>query len=473
MRIRLLLQLFAKQNTTSNSTTTTNESSQGGSESSTVGGSTSHSEGGSHSETSSHSETNSHSEGGAHGESRGVQYASGEVEDNTRARRDTYNTDYAEGQKVSDAYKRLQDTIDNKPGFQSTYEDKLNSLYDQIMNREAFSYNFNADPMYQLYKDQYTQSGKRAMEDTIGQASALTGGYGNSYAQSVGQQTYQNYLNDVNNMIPELRNQAYQQYMDEGQQLLNQYNITGDAYNREYGQYRDQVADWQADRSFDYGNYSDERSFDYNQFANERNYWNQEYWNERNSAYSNEQSSDESNWNDTHSVTNAWSTTDEQHWEDAVSSFWENTNSSNWSNGTGVTNTNSYSATSSIPSGSGTTTKNKATDWSGLKTTSMNENAVNSYTPLSDAERKARFGGAFTTGIDTGTEAGKSIQKAYDSLPWTSSLKDSKKREDILSNLYSTQNNTLPDVLEDLTDKYDLTDKELDAISQWLRYMRG
>lgn len=351
MKHKLILQLFASKgsSSTSGSSSTTMQSQEGGSSSHTEGGSKSHSEGGSHSYTQSHSETQTHSEGGAHGESRGVSYASGEVEDNTAAHRGAYNTDYEQGQKVSDAYQRLQDTIDNKPGFQSQYENKLNALYDQIMNREKFNYNFNEDQMYQMYKDQYTQQGQRAMQDTIGQASALTGGYGNTYAQTAGQQQYQNYLQDLNNMIPTLRNQAYQQYQDEGNELLNKYNITGDAYNREYGQYRDQVADWQSDRSFNQGMYSDERNFDYNQFAQERNYWNQEYWNERNSAQSNEQTSDESNWNDSRSVTNGWSTTDENHWEDTESAFWENTDATNWSRGTTTTNATNWSNT--IPMG--------------------------------------------------------------------------------------------------------------------------
>ena len=95
----------------------------------------------------------------------------------------------------------------------------------------------NEDAMYQMYKDQYQQGGQRAMRDTIGQASALTGGYGSSYAQTAGQQTYQGYLQELNQLIPQLRQQAYEEYRDEGQDLLNKYNITSNAYDREYGQH--------------------------------------------------------------------------------------------------------------------------------------------------------------------------------------------------------------------------------------------
>ena len=61
------------------------------------------------------------------------------------------------------------------------------------MNRKEFSYDLNGDMLYQQMKDQYQVLGKTAMQDTMGEAAALTGGYGNTYAQSVGQQTYDEY----------------------------------------------------------------------------------------------------------------------------------------------------------------------------------------------------------------------------------------------------------------------------------------
>ena len=65
----------------------------------------------------------------------------------------------------------------NKPGeYSKTYEQQLNDAVHSILNREAFSYDFNGDPLYQLYKDQYVQGGQTAMQDTMEQAAALTGG---------------------------------------------------------------------------------------------------------------------------------------------------------------------------------------------------------------------------------------------------------------------------------------------------------
>lgn len=335
------IQLFASSSTKGGSTSNTTSYSEGGSHS--EGGSSS--EGGSHS----HTESDTHTEGGSHSESWGKSWWSGEVEENTRQHRDAYNTDYEEGQKVTDAYNRLQETIDNKPTFQSKYEGRLEELYNSIMGREKFKYDFNADEMYKMYADKYKQQGKQAMEDTLGKAQAMNGGYGSSYSQSAGQQTYQNYLQQLNDVIPELRNQAYQQYKDEGNELLNKYNVTANAYDREYGQYRDQVADWQADRSFNYGMYSDERNFDYNQFVNERDFWNNEYWMERQSETSNFQITDTNYWEDSHTSS------------DTDTSFWENSrnwnNTSSWNAAQSATNATHWSNTNSAGSGSGAAAK--------------------------------------------------------------------------------------------------------------------
>ena len=107
--------------------------------------------------------------------------------------------------------------VANKPGdFQSTYKGQLDTIYNQIMNRPDFSYDLTSDPMWQQYKDQYTALGKQAMADTMGAAAGLTGGYGSTYSQNVGQQAYNGYLTQLNEMIPELYGMALNKYQLEG-----------------------------------------------------------------------------------------------------------------------------------------------------------------------------------------------------------------------------------------------------------------
>lgn len=110
----------------------------------------------------------------------------------------------------------------------------LSDLYSQIMNRQQFSYDVGSDPLYQQYRDRYLQQGQTAMRDTMGQAAALTGGYGSSYAQGVGQQAYDRYVQGLNDKIPELYSAAYSRYQDEGNNLMQQYALAKDKEDTEY-----------------------------------------------------------------------------------------------------------------------------------------------------------------------------------------------------------------------------------------------
>lgn len=207
---------------------------------------------------------------------------SGAVDANTQANYNKYNAGYQQSQAVTDAYAALQNVLNNKPGeFNSQYSGQLDNLYNQIINREAFSYNQNDDVLYGLYKNQYNMAGQSAMQDIFGQGAAATGGYANTAAQSAGFNAYMNYVNEINDQAINLHNQAYQRYQDEGDMLNAKFNVTQNLYNNEYGQYRDQVSDWQSDRDYSQNRYESERDYDYNKFNSDRNYWNNEYWNQK------------------------------------------------------------------------------------------------------------------------------------------------------------------------------------------------
>ena len=114
------------------------------------------------------------------------------------------------------------------------YAARLEDLYDAWSGRGPFSYEAAEDPLYQQYKELYTRQGQLAMQDTMGQAAALTGGYGNSYAQSVGQLAFQDYMQRLSGVIPELYGAAYDRYNARGDQLLQQYELTADMADAAY-----------------------------------------------------------------------------------------------------------------------------------------------------------------------------------------------------------------------------------------------
>lgn len=144
-----------------------------------------------------------------------------------------------------DTYQKVLEAAQNGDrvlsGFQGSYDKELSELYDKISNRDPFSYSINDDALYKQYADQYTQRGKQAMKDTMGQAAALTGGYGSTYAQSVGQQSYDSYLQSLNDIIPTLQQQAYQKYQDDGTKMLQDYSLLADKADDEYGKYIDEL----------------------------------------------------------------------------------------------------------------------------------------------------------------------------------------------------------------------------------------
>ncbi len=139
---------------------------------------------------------------------------------------------------------------------QKTTVQMADEALNAYLNRKDFSYDMNGDALYQQYKDRFISQGKMAMQDTMGQAAALTGGYGSSYAQSVGQQAYHGYLEGLNDVVPELYQLAYQKYQNEGDTMRDRYALLADKesqeHDRKYQAERDRVSDEQWWAQFDY-----------------------------------------------------------------------------------------------------------------------------------------------------------------------------------------------------------------------------
>ena len=143
------------------------------------------------------------------------------------------------------AMETLQAATKQAPSFSSDYDETISNLYQRISSREPFTYDYSTDPLYNQYKEQYVQGGQMAMRDTMGQAAALTGGYGSSYGQAVGQQQYDAYLQRLNDVMPDLYRTAYDQYEAEGNQMEQNLQLAGQLRETEYGQFRDAVGDKQ------------------------------------------------------------------------------------------------------------------------------------------------------------------------------------------------------------------------------------
>ena len=218
-------------------------------------------------------------------QTRNSPYTMSGVSDYTRSKLNGLESGYTPSGSVQAAQAYLEQVKSSKPGaYQSRWDDELTSLYDQIRNRKKFSYDMGTDPLYQQYREQYQRLGRLAMQDTMGQAAALTGGYGSTYGEQVGQQAYNAYLQNLNDIVPQLQQQAYQRYQDEGTDLYNQYSLVKGREDTDYGRYRDTVSDYYSDLSDARSAYNSERSLDQSQWATMLDYWAQKANNE-NAAY--------------------------------------------------------------------------------------------------------------------------------------------------------------------------------------------
>lgn len=195
-----------------------------------------------------------------------------------------YEGGYIPGAHVNSAEQYLKMLQSQKPGdYSGKYTRQAEALLGQIISRKPFSYDANSDPLYQIYRDRYIMGGQRAMENAMGQAAQLTGGYGNTYAQTVGQQQYQQYMEGLNDKVPELAQQAYTRYQGEGDRLRQSYQLLQSADDAAYGRWADSYNRWnnetqQAQSAYesaydrDYSRYNDQRNYDQQQSHSARQY---------------------------------------------------------------------------------------------------------------------------------------------------------------------------------------------------------
>ena len=133
------------------------------------------------------------------------------------------------------AMEYTQTLLDQLSSGRTSYTDKVNEMLKNIENKEPFSYDMNSDTLFQNALASAMNSGQLAMQDTMGQAAALTGGYGSTYSQAVGNQAYNQEIQGAYDQLPEFYQLARDTYDKDLQQLydkLDMYN-TADAIEYE------------------------------------------------------------------------------------------------------------------------------------------------------------------------------------------------------------------------------------------------
>lgn len=202
------------------------------------------------------------------------------------------------GSQLSTAQSRLNALYNGNnlsQQFRYSNQGQYNKALNNITNRKAFEYDLSQDQLFQQAKEQYQVMGKSAMADTIGQASAMTGGYGNSYATSAGNQAYNAYLQELNNSIGDYYSMALNAYNSESDRLNNVFSALSTDRSNE-------ASEWSNNWSV-YNNLYSLYSSDYNNLlSNDMSAWQQKGTNLYNAAnlatsqYSNASTNDINVW---------------------------------------------------------------------------------------------------------------------------------------------------------------------------------
>ena len=192
------------------------------------------------------------------------------------------NTTFSASQSYVEAMNYTNELLKKISEGRTSYTDQIKDLMGDIQNRPKFEYDVNSDPLFQQALSSAMGSGKTAMQDTIGQASALTGGYGSTYATSAGNQQYNAFIEDAHNNIPEYYQMAMQAYQMEGDELYNQLGMltTADAteYQRMYDAWGANFSNTQQMYQNEYQKWSDEVTNAFNLAGMQNSDW----WNNTN-----------------------------------------------------------------------------------------------------------------------------------------------------------------------------------------------
>ena len=179
----------------------------------------------------------------------------------------TFQDNYAddlESLLLKNAEREIYSFDQSAPVYESPYGDQISGLLGELTNRDPFSYDHTTDPLYSSYAKQYTREGKRATADALGEAASATGGIPSSYAVTAATQAGDYYASQLADKIPELYQIAYDKYLQEYQMKLSDINALQQQEAFAYGQYQDQLGQYNTDRNFDYAKWLDEYEMDQN-----------------------------------------------------------------------------------------------------------------------------------------------------------------------------------------------------------------
>lgn len=174
---------------------------------------------------------------------------------------------YSESDALIAARKQLADKEANAPAeYVNKYADAIDEILDKVNSRGEFNYDINVDPIWNSLKDTYQRNAMLGMKNAMGEASALTGGYGSSYSQQAGQQAYQQSISEMTDIIPQLADNALARWQAGGNELRSNLAALQSQQAQDRAMYESDLAQFNTDRNYLYNKVMDMSDEEFNQY---------------------------------------------------------------------------------------------------------------------------------------------------------------------------------------------------------------
>ena len=123
--------------------------------------------------------------------------------------------------------------------YDNQYSSRQNEMLDNILNRPDFSWSKDEDPMWGTYKKSYLREGDRAQSNAMARAAAMSGGRPSSFAVTAASQAGDYYASRLNEIIPQLYQQAYNKYLNDLQMQHQKLGLINEQEQIDYRRFLD------------------------------------------------------------------------------------------------------------------------------------------------------------------------------------------------------------------------------------------
>ncbi|MGN1434063.1 MAG: hypothetical protein ACI4XI_10220 [Ruminococcus sp.] len=141
-------------------------------------------------------------------------------------------------------------------------DQKLDEAINKYLSSRGFNYNTAEDPDYQAYVREYNENAKQGRALSSATAKTLANGYNPTYADTVSDEVYNSYMENVTDAIPQFKNLAAMENTGRENQLANAVNIYSTQSEKDYSRYRDTVGDKKNFLNYLYDRYATDRQSD-------------------------------------------------------------------------------------------------------------------------------------------------------------------------------------------------------------------